>query len=284
VPVRLRFGHLSRQLALLGLPPESELMRLTDTAWRDVPVPPAGLVVSRTLAELLQARRGDIVTVEVTEGQRPVFEAPLVDLIDDVTGTSAYIDRAVLNRLMGEGEVVSGAFLRLDANHEEAFFAAVKSAPRVAVVGTRAATLASFRQLMDENMLRMRVINVTFAGIIAFGVVYNAARISLAERSRELATLRVIGFGRYEISLIFLGEIAVLTLLAVPLGIALGRLFAAIAVVALGTESQRFPLVVEPPTYAFAVVTVLTAALLSSLVVRRQLDRLDLLAVLKAST
>ncbi len=284
VPIRMKFGHLSRQLALLGLPPDAELMRLVDTSWREAPLPPAGLVVSRTLAELLQARLGDVVTVEVTEGQRPVFEAPLVHLMDDVTGTSAYIDRAVLNRLMGEGEVVSGAFLRLDADAEERFFAAVKAAPRVAVVGTRAATLTSFRQLMAENILRMRVINVTFASIIAFGVVYNAARISLAERSRELATLRVIGFDRYEISLIFLGEIAVLTLLAVPLGVVLGRMFAALAVVALGTESQRFPLVVNPPTYAFAVVTVLAAALLSSLVVRRQLDRLDLLAVLKAST
>jgi putative ABC transport system permease protein len=130
----------------------------------------------------------------------------------------------------------------------------------------------------------MRVINVVFAGIIAFGVVYNAARISLAERSRELATLRVIGFGRDEISLIFLGELAVLTVLAIPLGLVLGRAFAALAVVALGTESQRFPLVVNASTYAFAVTTVLAAALVSSLLVRRQLDRLDLLAVLKAGT
>ena len=137
---------------------------------------------------------------------------------------------------------------------------------------------------MAENILRMRVINVVFASIIAFGVVYNAARISLAERSRELATLRVIGFGRDEISLIFLGEIAVLTGLAIPLGIVLGRGFAALAVVALATESQRFPLVVNPATYAFAVLTVLVAAVVSSLFVRRRLDRLDLLAVLKTGT
>jgi putative ABC transport system permease protein len=284
VPVRIRFGHLSRQLGLLGLREGTELMRLIDTTWHETAVPAAGMVVSRKLAEILGARLGDVVTVEVMEGQRPEFEAPLSRLLDDVAGTSAYIDAAVLNRAMGEGDVMSGAFLRLDAAAVRPFFAALKSAPRIGVVSTKATTLASFRALMDENLLRMRIINVVFASIIAFGVVYNAARISLAERSRELATLRVIGFARGEISLIFLGEIAVLTLLAIPLGLVIGYAFAAFAVTALGTESQRFPLIVTASTYAFAVTTVLTAALLSSLVVRRQLDRLDLLAVLKAAT
>lgn len=284
VPVRIRFGHLARRLALMGLPADASLMRILDTTWRHTPVPAHGLAVSKKLAELLQAREGDRVTVEVMDGQRPVFEAPLAHLIDDMAGTSAYIDAGALNRLMGESDVVSGAFLRVDAGAEPALFAALKAAPRVAVVSTRAATLATFRALMAENLLRMRLINVIFASIIAFGVVYNAARISLAERSRELATLRVIGFGRDEVSLIFLGEIAVLTLLAIPLGLMLGWAFAAVAIKALGTESQRFPLVISLSTYAFAVTTVIGAALLSSLVVRRQLDRLDLLAVLKAGT
>jgi putative ABC transport system permease protein len=137
--------------------------------------------------------------------------------------------------------------------------------------------------MMDENLLRMRIINVIFASIIAFGVVYNSARISFAERSRELATLRVIGFTRGEISLIFLGEIAILTLIAIPIGLLIGYGFAAFAVAALSTESQRFPLIVTASTYAFAATTVLSAALLSSLVVRRQLDRLDLIGVLKAA-
>ncbi len=284
VPVRMRFGPHARQLGLLGLPADGELMRLHTLTWRAVSLPPAGLAVSAKLAELLRAGLGDVVTVEVMEGQRPAFEAPIVRLLDDVTGTSAYLERSALNRLLGEGDVISGAFLRTASDAEPALFAALKAAPRVAVVGTRAAALATFRALMAENLLRMRLINVIFAGIIAFGVVYNAARISLAERSRELATLRVIGFGRDEISLIFLGEIAVLTLLAIPLGLGLGHGFAAIAVAALGTESQRFPLVINLSTYAFAATTVLGAALVSGLVVRRRLDRLDLIAVLKAAT
>jgi putative ABC transport system permease protein len=284
VPVRIRFGHLSHRLGLLGLPADAGLMRLLDVAWRDTPLPPAGLVVSRALADLLRAVPGDVVSVEVMEGQRPRLEMPIVRLVEDVAGTSAYLELGVLNRLLGEQGVVSGAFLRVDADAEAKLFAALKAAPRVAVVGTKTAALAAFRELMAENLLRMRLINVIFAGIIAFGVVYNAARISLSERSRELATLRVIGFGRDEISLIFLGEIAIVTLLAIPLGLLLGYAFAALAVVALATESYRFPLVVNVSTYAFAVATVVGAALLSGLVVRRRLDRLDLIAALKAAT
>jgi len=283
VPVRIRSGHLSRRVALMGLTTDSELMRLRDMSWREIPLPPAGLVVSRALAQRLGAQPGDVVRVEVLEGQRPVLEAPIARCVEDIAGMSAYIDLAALNRLLGESGVVSGAFLRVAADAEPQFFAALKAAPRVAVVGTKAAMLASFRELMAENILFMRMVNVLFAGVIAFGVVYNAARISLSERSRELATLRVIGFGRGEISMIFLGEIAIVTLLAIPLGLGLGYAFAALSVVALETETYRFPLVVDPSTYAFAVATVVGAALLSGLVVRRRLDRLDLLAVLKAA-
>jgi putative ABC transport system permease protein len=151
----------------------------------------------------------------------------------------------------------------------------------VAGVSLKRASLQSFRETIAENLMRMRTFNVIFASVIAFGVVYNSARISLSERSRELATLRVVGFTRAEISAILLGELAVLTLAAIPWGLAIGYAFAAIATVGLDTEMYRIPLVVDRSTFGFSAVVVLTAALLSALVVRRRLDHLDLIAVLK---
>ena len=135
--------------------------------------------------------------------------------------------------------------------------------------------------MMEETVYIMIFFNVLFSGIIAFGVVYNTARISLSERSRELATLRVIGFTRAEISFILLGELAVLTLAAVPLGLGLGYGLAALMVAAFDTELYRIPLIVTTRTFAVAAITVLTAAAVSGLIVRRRLDRLDLVAVLK---
>ena len=283
VPVRMRFGHHARRLGVMGLPPAQRLFRLLDADARPMPLPPGGLVVSKKLAELLGAKVGDRVMLDVLEGERPVREVAISALLDDFVGTSAYMELTALNRLMREGDSVSGAFLLTDARASDAIYAHLKTTPRVAGVSSRAATVSTYKALMSENLLRMRLINVTFACIIAFGVVYNAARIALSERGRELATLRVIGFTRAEISTVLLGEIAVLTAAAIPLGLVLGHGFAALATWALETETHRFPFVVNPATYGFAVATVLVAALVSSLVVRRRLDRLDLLAVLKAA-
>jgi putative ABC transport system permease protein len=161
-------------------------------------------------------------------------------------------------------------------------FAEIKKTPHVAASALKRAALDVFNELMSENMLRMRLINIAFASVIAFGVVYNAARISLSERSRELATLRVLGFTQGEVGRILLGELAVLTVLAIPAGLVFGWGFAWLAAQSMETRSQRFPFVIEPATYGRAVIVVVIAAILSSLVVWRRIRHLDLVAVLKS--
>jgi putative ABC transport system permease protein len=184
---------------------------------------------------------------------------------------------------MREGDVVSGAFLAADPDRLDTLYRALKESPRVAAVTVKAAALDSFRKTIGENLLRMQAFIVVFAGVICFGVVYNSARVSLAERSRELATLRVLGFTRAEISGILLGELAVLTLAAVPLGLGLGYGMAAGMIeTTFDTELFRMPLAVGRWTFGFAALVTIIAALVSGLVVRRMLDRLDLVAVLKS--
>lgn len=282
VPVRLRAGPRSRPGTVLGLDPGRQLFRVLDARGREVGLPEGGLVLSERLAAVLGVRPGGRVTVEVQEGQRPVREVVVAATLEDYVGQAAYMDRGALNRLLGEGRAVSGAFLAVDAAAAPALHRRVKLTPRVAAVASQRAALRGFERTMAENLLRMRLYNVAFAGIIAFGVVYNAARVTLSERSRDLATLRVIGFTRAEISAVLLGEVGLLTAVAVPLGLLLGYGLAGAVVVALQTETQRFPLVVAPATYAFAVAVVAGAALVSGVVVRRRLDQLDLVAVLKA--
>jgi putative ABC transport system permease protein len=202
-------------------------------------------------------------------------------VIDDLMGTNAYLEAGALHRLMEEGETVSGAYLAVDPTRSAELYRRLKATPRVAGVLRQNAARESLDKTMAETVGTVRVFNVAFALIIAFGVVYNSARITLAERSRELATLRVIGFHRTEIAYILLGEIAVLTLAAVPTGMLLGYGLAAATAGAMNTEVYRIPLVVSPRTFAFAAITILLATAVSSLVVRRRLDRLDLVAVLK---
>jgi putative ABC transport system permease protein len=281
VPVKLRSGHRSRRLALMGIEPAARLHRLVDRDLNKIHLPAGGVVMSAKLGELLDVGIGDTLTVEVLEGARPVKAAVVAGMVNDFSGLSAYMDVRSLNAMMDEQPTVSGAFARIEPGREETVYATLKRLPFVAGVTIKRAAWKSFQDTIAENMLRMRAFNIVFAAIIACGVVYNSARVSLSERGRELATLRVIGFTRGEISSILLGELGVLTLIAIPTGLLIGYWLAAWIIAGLDTDMYRIPLVVTGGTYAFASIVTVIAALVSGLIVRRRIDRLDLIAVLK---
>jgi putative ABC transport system permease protein len=282
LPVRIRAGHRSRQIALSGLTASPQLQRVVDIADGPLTLPPSGLVLSRTLADLLGVAAGDTVDIEVLEGWRPRRSLRVARLVDEHLGLSAYMDAAAVNRLMREAGTLSGAYLLVDPAHERALHQRLKAIPSVAGVALTRAALETFRKQMDETVGVFVGFNILFASTIAFGVVYNAARISLSERSRELASLRVLGFTRAEISSILLGELALLTLAGVPIGLAMGAGLARLLMKTFDTELYRFPVVIDAGTYATAAVVTLLAALVSGLLVRRKLDHLDLVQVLKS--
>ncbi len=281
VPARLRAAHRMRQLAITGLLDAARLQRVVDASLQPVQLPPDGLVLSTKLADILQVRPGDTVVVELLEGARPTRPVVVASLVDEFMGTSAYMAMPALHRFLQEGPRMSGAALQIDRGDPAPLYRRIKLMPAVAGISSKRAAIDNFRHTLAQNMNVMIFFNVLFSSVIAFGVVYNAARISLSERSRELASLRVLGFTRAEISMILLGELAAILLMAVPVGLALGYALAALVVTAFDTELFRFPLVVSPRTFAFAAMTTVVAAVVSGLMVRRRLDRLDLVAVLK---
>jgi putative ABC transport system permease protein len=224
---------------------------------------------------------GDVVTLDVLEGYRPTRQVEVTGLVDDILGLSAYMDVGALHGMMREGDVATGALLLVDSAETDQLSSELKSIPAVAGTGFKRAILRSFRETMAANMNLSIFINVLFASVIAFGVVYNAARVSLSERSRELASLRVLGFTRAEISLILMGELALLTLAALPIGGLFGYGLAALIVSSIDSEVYRFPLYVSRQAVGIAFLGIIAAAIVSGLIVRRRLDQLDLVAVLK---
>ena len=281
-PVRFRNKHRSHRTAIQGLMDERDLFRVLDAKEQPLELPTDGLVLSDKLAEMLEISPGDHVRVEVLEGKRPHLDVPVHGLFKEYAGTNAYMRKSALNRLLQEGDAISGAYLTVDANQDDTLYKQLKETPRVAGVTIKSAALEGFQKTIAENQLRMQSFNIMFACVIAFGVVYNTARISLAERSRELATLRVIGFTRAEVSAILLGELAVLTLLAIPIGFAIGYGFCWAMAKGFETEMLRFPIVISRGNLVFAASVTLAASLFSGLVVRRRIDQLDLVAVLKS--
>jgi putative ABC transport system permease protein len=281
VAARIRSGHRDRYLAITGVPPTPRFRRIVDRDGRPIRMPPSGVVLSLTLANVLGLVPGDEVTLEVLEGHRPVRRVQVTGVVDDIMGLSAYMDLASLHQMMREGEVATGALLLVDSAQEARLAAELKVTPAVAGAGFKRAVLKSFREVMAANMTLSILLNLIFAGIIAFGVVYNSARVSLSERSRELASLRVLGFTRAEISLILMGELALLTLVSLPVGALFGYSLAASIVRMVDSEVFRFPLFVTRQAVALSSLGIIGAAVISGLIVRRKLDQLDLVAVLK---
>jgi putative ABC transport system permease protein len=282
VPVRLRFQHRSYRTAIQGVEPGGDLHRLLDVELKPIEIPQSGILLTDYLGEILGVRAGDLLTVEVLEGNRQVLKVPVVALFSQYIGVSAYMELSALNRLMLEGNLISGAYLSADPLLQPEIFTKIKDMPRIAGTEVREKAINSFLETMGETVLIFTFINTLLAGIIAFGVVYNSARIALSERSRELASLRVLGFTRAEISYILLGELGLITFAAIPLGFLIGWGMCMYIAENLKTDLVRIPLIMEGSTYAFASEVVLISACISGLIVRHRLDHLDLISVLKA--
>jgi putative ABC transport system permease protein len=280
-PAKLRFGAREERESLQGLPAEQQLYRVFDASGRALRLSDEGLMISSMLAELLGVQRGDYITVELLTGRRDTFTVPVSGIFETYLGSPAYIELGALARRLKERPTASSVHLRVDPLQLPALLRKLTELPRLSSITLKSAAIVTFNETMAETIMIFVSFFIVFSCALAFGVTYNAARIALSERGRELATLRVLGFTRAEISYLLLGEIALLALLALPLGCLVGHLLARLIVAAFKTELFRVPFVIEPSTYAWAMITALLATAASVILVRRRLDRLDLIGVLK---
>ena len=282
VPARIRFEHRSYRTAVQGVTNEGTLRRLLDRDMQRIELPPDGVVMTDYLAEILGAKVGDVLTVELLEGNRAVRQVPLAGVVSEYVGVNAYMRLESLNRFLREGDTVTGAYLAVDRRREAEVYEELRQMPAVAGTAARRRVLQAFYDLMAEQSLMFSYINTMLAAFIAIGVIYNTARITLSERSRELASLRVLGYTRGEVSYILVGELALLVFIGVPVGLGIGYLLAWWLSYAAGSELFRIPFVIGSGTYAFAALVVLVAAGASALIVRHRVDHFNLVEVLKA--
>ncbi|MHB1023998.1 MAG: ABC transporter permease, partial [Acidobacteriaceae bacterium] len=282
VPVRLRYQHRWRKTTLLGLESGNELRQIVDQEGNRMSLPPNGIVLSSALAKILHVAPGQRLTVEVLEGRRPIRNILLAGTVDELLGTNAYMDLHALNRLMQEDHSISGALLQVDSGKEQQLYQQLKQLPAVAAVSIKEAAVDSFKETIDRSMSISIGTLMIFASIIAIGMIYNGARIALSERARELATLRILGFTRREITFILLGEQAIITTVALPFGFVAGYGLCAVLAARLQTELYRMPLVVQDTSYAWAFLIVLFATIASGILVSLRIAELDIVSVLKA--
>lgn len=281
VPVRIRYGSVERRVILSGRPRDADLSRIIDTSLHPVLLPESGLAISAWLARILGVHIGDSVEVDLLEGQRRTVTLPVTALVEDYFGIQGMMDSGALARLLREAPAVTGVNLSLDVAQQDHFYAAIKRLPVVSSTILQRASLASFRSQMAIIVNTMARMYTALAAVIAFGVIYNSARISLSERARELASLRVLGFTQGEVLRMLLLELAFIVLLAQPAGWGVGYGLAWMLKSRMAGELMRAPLLVDRSTYLAASGIVMAAATFSGLVMRQRINRLDLVAVLK---
>ncbi|MEE9494658.1 MAG: FtsX-like permease family protein [Gammaproteobacteria bacterium] len=280
-PVRLHFRQQHRRTTLQGFESHSDLHRVLNTQLQPFTLPSRGIVLNDYLAQLLGARTGDRVTVEILSGRRPKLEVEVIAIVEEMLGIPAYMHLDALNRLLGEGDAIDGVFLDIDQQQQDKIYRELRDMPGVAGITIKEAAVQSAHDTMGDTILIFTFINTLLATGIAFGVIYNSVRIAYSERSRELASLRVLGFRHSEVAYILLGELAFLTLIAIPPGFMIGKLLCSIIATEMASDLYRIPLIIEPASYGFSATVVLVSAIISSLIIWQKLKRLDLVTALK---
>ena len=281
VPVSLVNGNHTYLTSINAFQEKKDLRQPLDIHHKPIKIPKSGILLTDYLGKLLDVKTGDKIIIKILDGRRPVKTVEVAGLVSQYLGIGAYMDIHTLNHLMLEGDVISGAFLKIDSDFEKEIYQKLQNMPQIQNFEARKNIISSFYETSAEFIYIFVGFISTLAIIITFGVIYNTARIALSERSRDLASMRVLGFTRAEISFILLGELAFLTLLAIPFGLLIGKFLSWYMIQEIPQEIFRVPLIIEYSTYAIAASVVIIASLLSSLVVRSNLDHLDLVAVLK---
>ncbi|SPH16780.1 hypothetical protein DEA8626_00291 [Defluviimonas aquaemixtae] len=280
-PVVLRNGHLSKHVGLEARRPDTDLSRVVGGAGRVMAAPPGGLVLADRLAENLDLSIGDPVEIDFLSGRRETLSLPLHGTISQYVGLGAYVDFETLNLALRQAPRVSVANVTLDENRRAEFHRALKDMPALAGTAMLTDMRRSFENTIQENINITATVYVVIAVLITVGVTYNGARIQLSERARELASLRILGFSRGEVSFILVGEAMLLAVLAQPFGWLAGMGIAWAFTQGIDSDLYAIPFEIRPATFARASLIVLLTALAAALVVRRRIDRLDLVAVMK---
>lgn len=281
VPAVLRNGLKTYRGAINGLVAVPRLNRALDRNVATIEMRREGIILATALADILDIAPGDRLSIEVREGRQPALDLPVIGIADTFLGAPAYMELDALNRALREPNRISGAYLRIDAAHQETVYRALKDMPAVAGVSLKADARAAFQRMMDSGAGTMRYIMAAIAAVITFGVIYNAARIAYAERLRDLASLRVIGFTTGEVGFVLLGELAAVTLAALPLGAVLGHYLSYGLAAGFSTDLYQIPAVFTPASYGAVTLVVIAAAAASGWLVKRDIDRADIVAALK---
>ncbi|MBN2476532.1 MAG: ABC transporter permease [Pirellulales bacterium] len=277
-------GPYRKKASITGLAPDARLTVPRDRQARPIRIPSTGLAMSRKLAEILHLKRGDVVRFRPVKGLRQTHEVPVAEIVDSYMGTTVYADIHYLSRLVGEELAVTSVQLATDRNplHTAALYRELKRMPALEAVNSRTEMIAMLEDTLIQNMWVFIGALVVFAGVVFFGSILNSSLVSLAERQREVATLRVLGYGPWQIGSLLLRESLIVTLIGTVLGMPLGYFLTVLTSWAYDSELFRFPVYATPRTWVWTLLLAVLFTLSAHLAVQRAIHKMDWLEALQA--
>jgi len=274
--------HRREREVIIGIPAGATLNRLVESDRSIVEPAQHGLTLSTSLARKLAVTEGDRITVQSTSGQRVSTEVTVSKIASPFLGGSAYIEQYALGRLLREPARISGAHVTVDATQRGALNAELKQTPSIVGVAYTANFQIALQKLFREGVGFFSNMFLFFSLSMAAGVAFSAARITISEQERDLATLRVLGYEKRAVSLLPVAEISILLTLAIPTGLLLGAALSNWMMHQFETDLFSFPLIFDSQAYARSALFVTTAVLLTTLWTRRYMDRMHLVSALKS--
>ncbi len=234
-------------------------------------------IISPKVAEKLGLSVGD--SVELRNSDMQSGTVKVSGIFDNHIYDYIVVSEETYTELFGEAEA-NTVYLLCDGDIEAlaSELTALKSVSGVTQLSLFGATVTD--ALTCLNYIIWLV--VFFSAALAFIVIFNLTNINLAERSREIATVEVLGFYPKETESYVLKENLLLSAFAALLGLPLGKLFHLLVMSMVKIDLIHFNNVVHPLSYILAFIGTILFALIINRIMRRSIDKINMAESLKA--
>jgi putative ABC transport system permease protein len=288
VPVALSHKWLAEDVLLLGINADSTFYNILDKRSNRIDPAKDGLILSERLALKLDVQQGDSLDI-----RSPLFrlaknqQVEVVEIIPQYLGMNAYMELSALEELLRQGKLATSFFVGVRGDTDEAVGQSIstlrdryRESDLVAGVDGREERFRQTRELMET--FGSAIYLYVFIGVITgFSIIYSSSFIILSERSRELASMMVLGMTPREVFSVITFEQWFISFFAILAGIPLAQMMQWGMAMEMSTDMYTIPGELSLPSLFVAPLITGLSIWLAQRFVLSKIEKLSLIDVLK---
>ena len=280
IPVSLKFLNHKKDVIALGISDGSELYNVFDKDGNRLEVPKSGMMVSEQVANKLGVQVGDVLQVESIFAKDEKLNVKIEKIIPQYLGANIYMNQDVLLGLLKQGEMMTSALNAIDERAIPSLKDEYRASKYISIIEVRQEMIDKYEELMGSATYALWVMAI-ISIITGFAIVYNSSIISLAERKRELASLRVMGMTPKEVMEVVSVEQWFIGFSGMIAGIPLAFLMSQAMSTSMSNDLYTIPPGTSGNAIVLAFIGTIFAIAVSQVSISRKVKQLDLVAVLK---